>query len=243
MSYFLYRGFVLLLEFLPGALSDGSLTKVMELFAYDGEFLSYKKPAGGLIFACYRVIVFSCCLPERRYPYYQRQCQCSTDQAAVTGPRPPEIILLPNLSSTVTYGEEFNGQSAYEVLGVSEASTFTEIKASFRKLAKETHLDTAEACIEDPAVASHRFIQILAAYEVKHMHRYTVVDKASPCECRCSRAQLPPSKFWLFEPRCGTDDIGGWYVEKFGRDNEGCIVSSRRQWSAFMPIESLEKFL
>ncbi|KAG9440211.1 hypothetical protein H6P81_020376 [Aristolochia fimbriata] len=78
---------------------------------------------------------------------------------------------------------------------------------------------------------------------VKHMHWYQVGDKASPCECRCSRAQLPPSKFWLFEPRCGTHDIGGWYVETFGRDNEGCTVSSRRQWSDFMPIEPLEKRL
>ncbi|KAG9457841.1 hypothetical protein H6P81_002349 [Aristolochia fimbriata] len=64
---------------------------------------------------------------------------------------------------------------------------------------------------------------------VKHMHRYTIVDKTSPCECRCSRAQLPPSKFWLFDNDVETDDIGGWYVEKFGRDNEGCIVSSGRR--------------
>lgn len=51
-----------------------------------------------------------------------------------------------------------SGESAYEVLGVSESSSFAEIKASFRKLAKETHPDVSRS--------SHRFLQILAAYEV-----------------------------------------------------------------------------
>ncbi|XP_068657236.1 uncharacterized protein [Aristolochia californica] len=78
---------------------------------------------------------------------------------------------------------------------------------------------------------------------VKHMHWYQVGDKVTPCECRCSRARLPPSKFWLFEPRCGTHDIGGWYLETFGRDEKGSTVPSRRQWNDFCPSEPLEKRL
>ncbi|KAL6573019.1 hypothetical protein OROHE_002495 [Orobanche hederae] len=33
---------------------------------------------------------------------------------------------------------------------------------------------------------------------VKHLHWFRVGEKISVCECRCSRARLPPSKFWLF---------------------------------------------
>lgn len=65
---------------------------------------------------------------------------------------------------------------------------------------------------------------------VKHMHWYHVGDEVSACECRCSRACLPPSKFWLFEPRCSMHDIGGWYVETFGRDKKGRTIPSQRQW-------------
>ncbi|XP_051178137.1 uncharacterized protein [Lolium perenne] len=65
---------------------------------------------------------------------------------------------------------------------------------------------------------------------VKHMHWYQVGDKVSPCECRCSRARLPPSRYWLFEPRCYMHDTGGWYIETFGRDRKGRTVLSPRQW-------------
>ncbi|KAF3785438.1 Chaperone protein [Nymphaea thermarum] len=66
--------------------------------------------------------------------------------------------------------------------------------------------------------------------EVKHMHWYQVGDRVSSCECRCRRAQLPSSRFWLFEPRCGMHNIGGWYVETFGRDKKGRMVASKREW-------------
>lgn len=65
--------------------------------------------------------------------------------------------------STDASRRDFGGGNAYELLGVSEASSFAEIKASFRKLAKETHPDLAEP---KDSSASQRFIQILAAYEV-----------------------------------------------------------------------------
>ncbi|KAK1275728.1 hypothetical protein QJS04_geneDACA001632 [Acorus gramineus] len=78
---------------------------------------------------------------------------------------------------------------------------------------------------------------------VKHMHWYPVGGEVSACECRCRRAQLPPSKFWLFEPRCGMHDIGGWYVETFGRDTKGRTVPSQRRWDGFYAVEQTEKRL
>lgn len=77
---------------------------------------------------------------------------------------------------------------------------------------------------------------------VKHMHWYEMGDKASVCECRCTRARLPPSKFWLFEPRCGMHDIGGWYVETYGRDKKGRNVPSQRYWDG-IDNEEFEKRL
>ncbi|KAJ9670539.1 hypothetical protein PVL29_026832 [Vitis rotundifolia] len=59
---------------------------------------------------------------------------------------------------------EFGGENAYDLLGVSESSLFDEIKASFRKLAKETHPDLAHS--NKDSTGSQRFIQILEAYEI-----------------------------------------------------------------------------
>ncbi|KAI3713022.1 hypothetical protein L1987_71592 [Smallanthus sonchifolius] len=78
-------------------------------------------------------------------------------------------------------------------------------------------------------VKSH-VIMIHRTLLVKHMHWYQLGEKASVCECRCTRARLPPSKYWLFEPRCGLHDIGGWYVETYGKDNKGKTVPSQRYW-------------
>ncbi|MQM12762.1 hypothetical protein Taro_045681 [Colocasia esculenta] len=69
---------------------------------------------------------------------------------------------------------------------------------------------------------------------VKHMHWYQIGDETSACECRCSRARLPPSRFWLFEPRSCMHDIGGWYIETFGRDKKGRTTPSQRQWDGTM---------
>lgn len=37
-------------------------------------------------------------------------------------------------------------------------------------------------------------ICLTKSFQVKHMHWYGLEDKVSVCECRCSRARLPPSK-------------------------------------------------
>ncbi|KAE8707695.1 putative protein phosphatase 2C 63-like [Hibiscus syriacus] len=74
---------------------------------------------------------------------------------------------------------------------------------------------------------------------VKHMHWYRVREEVSVCECRCGRARLPPSKFWLFEPRCGMHDIGGWYIKTFGRDKKGRTVPSQRYWDG---VDAAEQF-
>ncbi|KAL4568761.1 hypothetical protein LXL04_024376 [Taraxacum kok-saghyz] len=66
---------------------------------------------------------------------------------------------------------------------------------------------------------------------VKHMQWFQMGDNnVSVCECRCTRARLPPSKYWLFQPRDGLHDIGGWYVETYGRDIKGKNVPSQRYW-------------
>ncbi|XP_034690913.1 uncharacterized protein LOC117918394 isoform X2 [Vitis riparia] len=73
-------------------------------------------------------------------------------------------------------------------------------------------------------------------------HRTLMVgDEVSVCECRCSRARLPPSKYWLFEPRCGMHDIGGWYVETFGKDKKGWTIPSQRYWDGFDAHEQYQK--
>ncbi|RZC04860.1 hypothetical protein D0Y65_019109 [Glycine soja] len=59
---------------------------------------------------------------------------------------------------------DFPLENAYELLGVSETNSFDEIKASFRKLAKETHQDLAESM--NDSTASRQFVKILADYEV-----------------------------------------------------------------------------
>lgn len=75
------------------------------------------------------------------------------------------------------------------------------------------------------------------------MHWFGVGEEVSVCECRCSRARLPPSKFWLFEPRSAMHDIGGWYVETFGRDKKGHTVLSQRYWDGFDAGEEFDKRL
>ncbi|KAI4327381.1 hypothetical protein L6164_019850 [Bauhinia variegata] len=78
---------------------------------------------------------------------------------------------------------------------------------------------------------------------VKHMHWYQLGEKVSICECRCTRARLPPSKFWLFEPRCAFHDIGGWYVETYGKDKKGRTITSQRFWDGFDDSEQSDRRL
>lgn len=72
--------------------------------------------------------------------------------------------------STESTRSEFPFENAYNILGVPETSSFSEIKASFRKLAKKTHPDLAES--KNYSAASKRFIQILAAYEVLYLYLF-----------------------------------------------------------------------
>lgn len=71
---------------------------------------------------------------------------------------------------------------------------------------------------------------VVHTLQVRHLHWYKIGEKVSICECRCSRAKLPPSKFWLFEPRCGLHDVGGWYIETYGKDKKGRTVHAQRFW-------------
>lgn len=41
----------------------------------------------------------------------------------------------------------------------------------------------------------------------------TWFKKNGGCECRCRRAFLLPSRYWLFAPRSATHNVGGWYIE------------------------------
>ena len=38
--------------------------------------------------------------------------------------------------------------------------------------------------------------------------------------CRARRAWLPPSSLWLFRPLSHEHDVGGWYLEWAGREQE-----------------------
>ncbi|XP_054824311.1 uncharacterized protein LOC129322194 isoform X2 [Prosopis cineraria] len=85
-------------------------------------------------------------------------------------------------SNSESAGTDFAAENAYELLGVSQTSSFAEIKASFRRLAKETHPDLAES--NNDSSASRRFVQILAAYEIlsdskkrAHYDRYLLSKK------------------------------------------------------------------
>ncbi|KAG7540026.1 Chaperone J-domain superfamily [Arabidopsis thaliana x Arabidopsis arenosa] len=75
---------------------------------------------------------------------------------------------------------------------------------------------------------------------VRHLHWYRIGEKVSICECRCSRAKLPPSKFWLFEPRCGLHDVGGWYVETYGKDKKSRTVLAQRFWDGLEEGSTLD---
>ncbi|KAH7277189.1 hypothetical protein KP509_39G038200 [Ceratopteris richardii] len=65
-------------------------------------------------------------------------------------------------------------------------------------------------------VQTHIIWQFRTPY-VKHVHWFKVDGKRMLCECKSTRARLPSSKYWLFEPRCDKHDVGGWYFETLWR--------------------------
>ncbi|XP_078430324.1 chaperone DnaJ-domain superfamily protein isoform X2 [Wolffia australiana] len=97
-----------------------------------------------------------------------------------------------------------------------------------------TTSEEASCDVYDKNGSRTHVIMIHRTLLVKHMHWYTIGDEVASCECRCSRARLPPSRFWLFEPRCYMHDIGGWYVETFGRDRKGRTIPLQREWDGSM---------
>ena len=48
-------------------------------------------------------------------------------------------------------------------------------------------------------------------------------------------------RFWLFEPRCGFHDIGGWYVETYGKDKNGRTMPSQRFWDGLDYSEQADR--
>uniref|UniRef100_A0A0D9VZB9 J domain-containing protein n=1 Tax=Leersia perrieri TaxID=77586 RepID=A0A0D9VZB9_9ORYZ len=90
--------------------------------------------------------------------------------------------------------------------------------------------EEGSCCVYDSHAIKTHVIVKHRTLMVKHMHWYQVGDEISPCECRCSRARLPPSRYWLFEPRCYMHDTGGWYIETFGRDKKGRTIPTPRRW-------------
>ncbi|CAH2076222.1 unnamed protein product [Thlaspi arvense] len=93
-----------------------------------------------------------------------------------------------------------------------------------------TSPDEGSCYVYDGNGAKTHVIMKHRTFLVRHLHWYRIGEKVSVCECRCSRAKLPPSKFWLFEPRCGLHDVGGWYIETFGKDKKGRTVLAQRFW-------------
>ncbi|ESQ53334.1 hypothetical protein EUTSA_v10024891mg [Eutrema salsugineum] len=93
-----------------------------------------------------------------------------------------------------------------------------------------TSPDEGSCYVYDENGAKTHVIMKHRTFLVRHLHWYRIGEKVSVCECRCSRAKLPPSKFWLFEPRCGLHDVGGWYIETFGKDKKGRTVLAQRFW-------------
>lgn len=58
---------------------------------------------------------------------------------------------------------------------------------------------------------THKIVQHRSPL-VKHM---TWFKEGGSCECRCRRASLLPSRYWIFAPRSATHNIGGWYIESW----------------------------
>ncbi|KAG6551094.1 hypothetical protein Mapa_007329 [Marchantia paleacea] len=64
---------------------------------------------------------------------------------------------------------------------------------------------------------------------VKHMQWFRIGDDGAPCECRCRRASVLPSRYWIFEPRTDTHNVGGWYIETFGQNRRSLRRRSKNR--------------
>ncbi|KAL8091499.1 hypothetical protein AgCh_033932 [Apium graveolens] len=146
--------------------------------------------------------------------------------AAYYGPEMDSMDLLPDCFEA----EERSATETPEVLHIVSGRDLFGIVRIAERIPKISRTSNVE--LSTSAFADSR---------VKHLHWYHIGDEASVCECRCRRARLPPSRFWLFEPRCGLHDIGGWNVETFGRDKKGRNVLSQRYWDGLDTGEQFDK--
>jgi len=62
-----------------------------------------------------------------------------------------------------------------------------------------------------------------ATIGVQNLLIYNLIENY--LEFNCSRATLLPSSWWLYEPRDGQYNIGGWYIE---HNKDGIYSQSRR---------------
>ncbi|KAH9312782.1 hypothetical protein KI387_027817, partial [Taxus chinensis] len=75
-----------------------------------------------------------------------------------------------HMFSQFTSGRSYDLQgkksmSLYEVLGLSGGASSQDIKAAYRKLARQFHPDTAGSC-EEKSISTQMFLQIQSAYSV-----------------------------------------------------------------------------
>lgn len=75
----------------------------------------------------------------------------------------------------------------------------------------------------------------------EYLQAYSILLFTLKCTYRCYNCNFFLDRFWLFEPRCGMHDIGGWYVETFGRDKKGRNVPSQRYWDGLDANDHFDK--
>ncbi|KAI3680519.1 hypothetical protein L6452_35290 [Arctium lappa] len=137
-------------------------------------------------------------------------------------------------AESVVEPPELSGRNAYDLLGVSESCTFAEIKASFRKLAKETHPDISQSA--DGFYNSNRFVQIHATYEKKEKRNcpfqplFTLVYKRCPLLHKVYNALCLPRVTALRKGKKKS-----FFIETMGNSSESSTRVLRRKMDDKLP--------